>query len=103
MGPVPTLVKPRVDAPPGFFEAEAAGIGWLAEAGGTAVADVVAVSPGRIELERIAHAPPTALAAYECVRHLAHTHAPVAAGNLIHAEWRVVRDACDAVASGRSQ
>lgn len=148
MVPMQTIVKERADAPPGFFEAEAAGIRWLAEAGGAAVAAVVAVSPGRIELERVEHSPATARAAHDFGRDLAHTHAAgaagfgappegwdgplfigrremprleartwgkfyaegrvlpfadaaVAAGNLTRPEWRVVRDACDAVASGR--
>lgn len=143
-----TVVKERADAPLGFFEAEAAGIRWLAEAGGARVAVVVAVSPGRIELERIEHAAATAQAAHDFGRDLARTHAAgassfgappdgwdgplfigrremprivstswgefyaagrvlpfaeaaVAAGNLTEAEFRAVRDACDAVASGR--
>ncbi len=74
MGAMDTIVKQRADAPPGFFEAEAAGIRWLAEAGGAAVAAVVDVSPGRIELERIEHAPPTATAAHRFGRDLAATH-----------------------------
>jgi hypothetical protein len=48
-----SFVKQRSDAPTGFFESEAAGLGWLAEAGGARIARVLAVEPGRIELERI--------------------------------------------------
>ncbi len=58
MIPIPdAFVKTRTDAPPGFFEAEAAGLRWLAEAepaGGARIARVLAVEAGRIELERIA-------------------------------------------------
>jgi fructosamine-3-kinase len=74
MGPMQTIVKQRADAPHGFFEAEAAGIRWLAAAGGAAVAGVVNVSPGRIELERIEHAAATAAAAHKFGRALARTH-----------------------------
>ncbi|MCB2412743.1 fructosamine kinase family protein [Demequina sp. TTPB684] len=69
-----TIVKQRADAPPGFFEAEAAGIRWLEQAGGARVAAVVDVSPGRIELERVEHAAPTQQAAHEFGRGLAKTH-----------------------------
>ncbi|WP_307859112.1 fructosamine kinase family protein [Herbiconiux sp. SYSU D00978] len=69
-----TIVKTRADAPEGFFEAEAAGLRWLAEAGGAAVARVVAVSPGRIELERVPEARPTAAAARSFGAALARTH-----------------------------
>ncbi len=70
-----TIVKHRAQAPPGFFEAEAAGIRWLAEAGGAQIAAVVEVSRGRIELERIEHAAATARAAHDFGRDLARTHA----------------------------
>ncbi|NYI41014.1 fructosamine kinase family protein [Demequina lutea] len=74
-----TVVKERADAPPGFYEAEAAGIGWLAEAGGAAVARVVAVSPCRIEIERVAQGRATTDAAHDFGRDLARTHAAGAA------------------------
>jgi fructosamine-3-kinase len=45
--------KRRPDAPPGFFEAEAAGLRWLGEAGGAAVVAVLAVEPGRIDLQAL--------------------------------------------------
>ncbi len=48
-----TIVKRRADAPAGFFEAEAAGLAWLAAAGGARTVAVASVSPGRIELERV--------------------------------------------------
>ncbi|MFF2052366.1 fructosamine kinase family protein [Leifsonia sp. NPDC058194] len=50
------MLKERSDAPDRFFEAEAAGLAWLADAedaGGARIVRVVAVSAGRIELERI--------------------------------------------------
>ncbi len=69
-----TIVKQRSDAPPGFFEAEAAGLRWLAAAGGTRVARAVDVRAGRIELERIGEVPPTEEAAEAFGRSLARMH-----------------------------
>ena len=74
-----TVTKRRADAAPGFFEAEAAGLRWLASAHGARTARVVDVAPGRIELERIVESRPTATAAYEFGRALAVTHAAGAA------------------------
>ncbi len=74
-----TIVKRRDDAPAGFFEAEAAGLGWLAEAGGVRVARVAAVEPGGSELERIDEARPDREAAVAFGRDLARTHAAGAA------------------------
>ena len=71
--------KRRRDAPDGFFEAEAAGLAWLAEAGGAAVVRVEAVAPGRIVLERLTPAPPTREAAQAFGAALAVTHAAGAA------------------------
>jgi fructosamine-3-kinase len=73
-----TLVKRRPDAPDGFFESETAGLRWLAEvtdAGGARVVEVIGVSPGRIELERVEEARPTADAARAFGAALARTHA----------------------------
>lgn len=70
-----TFEKRRADAPPGFFEAEAAGLRWLAEAGGARVAQVRGASAGRIELERVTPARPTADAARDFGSALARTHA----------------------------
>ncbi|MFW7415614.1 fructosamine kinase family protein [Demequina sp. SO4-18] len=70
-----TFVKERADAPKGFFEAEAAGLRWLADAGGARIAQVIGASAGRIELERITPARPTADAAKGFGRALARTHA----------------------------
>ncbi|MEI5584881.1 MULTISPECIES: fructosamine kinase family protein [unclassified Agromyces] len=74
-----TIVKRREDAPAGFFEAEAAGLGWLAAARGVRVAQVAAVGPGRIELERIPEGRPDRSAAAAFGRDLARTHAAGAA------------------------
>lgn len=69
-----TIVKRRADAPPGFFEAEAAGLTWLAAAGGARTVRVAAVSPGRIELERIDETRPDRAAAEAFGAALARTH-----------------------------
>lgn len=74
-GRVDTIVKARADAPDGFFEAEAAGLAWLRAAGGVATVAVVAVTPGRIELERVDRARADAGAARAFGTSLARTHA----------------------------
>jgi len=69
--------KERADAPRGFFEAEAAGLAWLAEAepaGGARVVRVLDVAPGRIDLERLRPARPTRDAARAFGAALAITH-----------------------------
>jgi fructosamine-3-kinase len=66
------------DAPDGFFEAEAAGLRWLAEAepsGGARIARVLDVGDGFIELEAVADGSATAEAAEVFGRALAATHA----------------------------
>ncbi|WP_395243488.1 fructosamine kinase family protein [Agromyces sp. MMS24-K17] len=87
------MVKENPLAPPGFFEAEAAGLRWLAdglaearaeEPGGASapgeasarlrVVRVAAVEPGRIELERIDEVRPTPEAARAMGRGLAGLH-----------------------------
>ena len=68
-------MKARSDAPDGFFEAEAAGLEWLRDAGGVGTVTVVAVSPGRIELERVERARPDGGAARDFGTSLARTHA----------------------------
>ncbi|WP_350347037.1 fructosamine kinase family protein [Agromyces sp. G08B096] len=75
-------VKHDPGAPAGFFEAEAAGLGWLGAAraaGGVRTVRVLEVGPGRIELEEVAHAAPTPAAAADFGRALARTHAAGAA------------------------
>lgn len=77
-GSAPAFRKERPDAPRGFFEAEAAGLAWLAEAepaGGARVVRVRDVVPGRIDLERLAPARPTRVAARALGAALAVTHA----------------------------
>lgn len=72
-----SFVKTRPDAPAGFFEAEASGLAWLAEAepnGGVRVVRVESVSPGRIELERVRETRPTVGAARAFGAALAATH-----------------------------
>ena len=69
------VTKSRPDAPPLFFEAEAAGLAWLAEARGARVAEVRDVAPGRIRLERIDEVTPTPQAASDFGAALARTHA----------------------------
>lgn len=77
-----TIVKERRDAPPAFFEAEAAGLRWLAAAerdGGARVVRVVGASPGRIELEDVADTRPDRSAARAFAAALAVTHSAGAA------------------------
>jgi fructosamine-3-kinase len=76
---VTPFVKERPAAPPGFFEAEAAGLAWLAAAGGAAVVRVEAVAPGRIVLERLDPGAPSRAAARAFGAALARTHAAGAA------------------------
>jgi len=70
----PTEETPRTRVPPGFFEAEAAGLGWLRAAGGAPVPEVLAVQPGLLALEWVEPGPPTAAAAERLGRDLAATH-----------------------------
>lgn len=70
-----TFTKRDDAAPPGFFEAEAAGLRWLAEAGGARVAQVHAVSTHHITVERLTAEAPTSDDAERFGRELAHTHA----------------------------
>lgn len=66
--------KRRADAPAGFFEAEAAGLRWLAATGGARVVRVLAVETGRLDLEALDPARPTAAGARALGRALAATH-----------------------------
>jgi fructosamine-3-kinase len=75
--PPEEFVKQRSGAPAGFFEAEAAGLAWLAAAeadGGVPVARVRDVRPGRLVLERVPTGTPTEAAARSFGQALAATH-----------------------------
>ena len=69
------LMKTRAHAPPGFFEAEARGLGWLAEPGAIPVADVLGVQADCLILSWVEPARPTPEAAAELGRSLARLHA----------------------------
>jgi fructosamine-3-kinase len=62
-------------APEGFFEAEAAGLAWLADAGGVPCVRVVSVSPDTIELDELRSTRPSREAARRFGELLAVTHA----------------------------
>ena len=68
-----TFEKRRADAPPGFFEAEARGLRWLAEAGAP-VPDVLSVGPDHIELTWIDQGPWTPAAEEAAGRAVASMH-----------------------------
>ena len=68
--------KSWAGAPAGFFEVEAAGLRWLAEAaGGVRVVEVRGLEPDHIDLARLHPAAPSAAAAESLGRRLAATHA----------------------------
>jgi len=70
-------VKAAPAAPSGFFEVEAAGLAWLADAeqaGGVPAVRVIDVRPGRVALRRLVPARPTPLAALQFGARLAATH-----------------------------
>jgi fructosamine-3-kinase len=69
------LVKTRAGAPPGFFEAEARGLRWLAEPGVCEVAEVLAVEQDCLVLRWIEPARPTPESAAHLGRSLARLHA----------------------------
>jgi len=71
---VNTITKRRADAPPRFFEAEAAGLKWLASANGVRTASVIRADDTEIELERIVEVHPTTDAALAFGADLARTH-----------------------------
>ena len=68
------FAKTRRGTPPGFFAAEAAGLGWLRDAGGVPVPDVLDVSAERLVLAWVEPGRPTERAAEELGRALAATH-----------------------------
>jgi fructosamine-3-kinase len=72
-----SFVKSDPRAPRGFFEAEAAGLSWLAEAqadGGALTVPVESVGPGEIQLQQLVPARPTPDAAARFGRMLSVTH-----------------------------
>lgn len=69
------LIKTRPQAPPGFFEAEARALRWLAEPGAAAVAEVLGVQADCLILGWVEPARPTPEAAAEFGRALARLHA----------------------------
>jgi fructosamine-3-kinase len=74
--------------PDGFFEAEANGLRWLAEAtaqGGVPLPEPIVVLPDLIAMQWLDAAPPTAVVAHRFGRELAATHASGAAG--YGADW----------------
>jgi fructosamine-3-kinase len=68
------FTKTRPGAPAGFFEAEAAGLRWLAEAEAVPVPEVIAVSPSRLVLSWIEAAPGSAATMARLGRALAGQH-----------------------------
>ncbi|GAB2461131.1 fructosamine-3-kinase [Conyzicola lurida] len=77
---MPSFSKRDTDAPAGFFEAEAAGLAWLASApGGARIVGVERVLPDGIDLERVDEVAPTPAAAQTFGAALARTHAAGAA------------------------
>lgn len=74
------FVKQRADAPAGLFEAEAAGLRWLAVPGGAAIAEPLEVAPGRLVLPRLDRTDPDPHAADAFGRALTITHAAGAEG-----------------------
>ncbi|MFT4109321.1 fructosamine kinase family protein [Propionicimonas sp.] len=68
------FTKRRADAPPGFFEVEAAGLRWLDVPGGVPVAAVLSVDANSITIGRVETVPPTPRAAARFGALLAATH-----------------------------
>lgn len=66
--------KSRPGAPAGFFEVEAAGLAWLADAHTVRTPWVNAVGPGFIDLEFVTRSTPTAVAAVDFGRALSWLH-----------------------------
>ncbi|MFC0646577.1 fructosamine kinase family protein [Cellulomonas phragmiteti] len=66
--------KARAGAPPGFFACEAAGLRWLAAAGGAPVVEVLAVGADHLDLVRLTAVRPERAAARAFGAALARTH-----------------------------
>ncbi len=70
-----SFVKQRHEVTGSHYEAEAAGLRWLAVPGGARVARVISLGPRRLEIEHVEPVRPTGDAAYDFGRALARTHA----------------------------
>ena len=70
----PADKDPRVPVPPNFFETEASGLRWLADAGAVPVPGVIAALPDLLLLEWVERAEPTPAAAVRFGRELAMMH-----------------------------
>jgi fructosamine-3-kinase len=68
------FVKRSATAPPGFYAVEAAGLRWLAAAGGASVVEPLEVDDDRIVLPRLTQVAPSPAAAESFGRGLAATH-----------------------------
>jgi fructosamine-3-kinase len=66
--------KARAGAPRGFFACEAAGLRWLADAGGAPVVDVLEVAEDHLDLAHLTSVPPKREAAATFGAALARTH-----------------------------
>ena len=74
------LIKTRPHAPPDFFRTETAGLRWLAEAGGAACPEVLAVEDDCLVVAWVEGTRPTVEAAEQFGRALATTHTSGAPG-----------------------
>jgi fructosamine-3-kinase len=70
----PADPDPKVVVPPEFFETEAAGLRWLAEADAVAVPEIIVVLPDLLVLEWVDRAEPTPAVAERFGRELAVLH-----------------------------
>lgn len=70
-----SYTKSRPDAPAGFFATEAAGLDWLAAAGGARVVEVQQVEESALVLDRLHPVDPDPASAHSFGRGLALTHA----------------------------
>ena len=71
----PRYRKSSDDVPPGYFAWEAAGLRWLADAGGAEVVEMVDVGPTYLDLQRLESVPPDRAVAERLGHALATTHA----------------------------
>src|SRR5699024_11794216 len=75
-----THLKTHAGAPAGFFATEAAGLNWLAEAGGAQVVQVIDLDEDHLVLERLAAGRPDVDAARRFDRGLVTTQSDAARG-----------------------